>query len=85
VTITTRHPASRHGIPVILDDTGAVLEPLAGLRACMQALDWDKHVLAVKCGVSVRTAEGWLAGKPFPASVYNVLRDALEDRVARRG
>lgn len=78
MTITTRHPASKYGVPVVLNDAGQPLEPTDGLRACMSRLDWANRTLAEKCGVSVRAVENWLQGRrTIPANVYLVLADAL--------
>lgn len=84
LTITTRHPASTHGTPVVLDEAGAPLDPIMGLRAALDLLGWDNRALAAVCGVSHRTVEDWLQGRRrITAAVLNVLRDALEDRATR--
>lgn len=78
--ITTRHPMSRYGVPVILDDAGAVMDYGPGLEAVMQALGWDRHTLAERCGVSLRTTDGWrYAGRMPEVRALNVLADALAD------
>ena len=62
--ITTRHPASKHGVPVILDDRNRPIALALGIRVAMEALGWDKATTADRTGTSVRTVEGWLQGRP---------------------
>ena len=81
-TVTTDHATSSYGVPVILDGAGHPLDYPAGLRACMQALGWDKHALAERTGCSVRTVEGWLQGRMPEVAALNVIRDALGNNSA---
>jgi hypothetical protein len=75
--ITTQHPASEYGVPVILDDAGGVMDPAPGLAAALARLGWSRATLAERTGYSRRTVEGWFVGRPVPASALNVLADAL--------
>lgn len=87
MTVTTRHPASKHGRPVFLSDTGRVLGQIPGLTAALCELGWTRLELAARCGVSIHTVQAWfqeVGGKPrraVPAESLNVLADALADRV----
>jgi hypothetical protein len=76
--ITTRHPASAHGVPIILDEAGKPMRVHEGVRAALDVLGWSRQDLAEASGVSLRTVEGWLSsGKTIPVNVLNVLADAL--------
>jgi hypothetical protein len=79
MTITTRHPESSYGVPVILDDAGNPLDYPAGLRLAFARLAWSKAEVAAQCNVSPRTVEGWLHGRQPEARCLNVLADALAD------
>lgn len=79
--VTTNHPQSSYGLPVVLDDTGGVMDPALGVRACLAALGWSQREFAERCGYkSTRTVETFLATGLVPAAALNVLRDALEAR-----
>ena len=60
MTITTRHPESRFGVPVVLGDDGEPLTGGSGVKAVLARLGWDHATAAAKLGVSVRTVRGWL-------------------------
>ena len=75
--ITTDHAASSYGQPVILDDRGRLMDYAPGLTAVLAKLGWSRATLAERTGRSLRTAEGWFAGRPVPAEALNVLADAL--------
>jgi hypothetical protein len=87
MTVTTRHPASKHGRPVILDDAGRVMGQIPGLTVALCKLKWTRQELAARCGVSIHTVQAWFQevdGAPrrtVPAESLNVLADALADRV----
>lgn len=87
--ITTRHSASRYGIPVILDDRGRLMDQIPGLNLALERLGWSRAVLAEKCNVSPRTVEAWFQTVTVPpgvvaprravtAEALNVLADALD-------
>lgn len=81
LTITTKHPASRHGLPVILDDDGRLMDPQEGVYAAMDLLDWDREALAQAVGLSRRSIESYFGDKPryaFTAAQLNVIQAALE-------
>ena len=77
ITITTTHAASSYGIPVCLIG-GQLVDPTPGLLACLDALGWGRQEFAARIGKSEKAADGYRYGKPIPAEVWNVLRDALE-------
>lgn len=76
--ITTQHSSSSHGIPVVLDGRGRVVDYGPGIKAVLDHLGRDKHWLAEAANVSVRTVEGWFIGRMPETRALNVLRDALE-------
>lgn len=61
--ITTEHPSSSYGLPVILTDGGEPLDYADGIRAIRAARGWSTDDLARRCGVSRRTVEGWEQGR----------------------
>ena len=61
--ITTDHPQSSHGIPVILADGGGVMDYPAGVKAVRDHLGMTTQNLADAIGVSRRTVEGWESGR----------------------
>lgn len=78
--ITTRHPASKYGHPVILNDAGTVLDSKDGLFLAMETLGWSRADLAEKTGISKRTIENYFLDRgKVQVHVLNVLSDALED------
>ena len=90
--ITTRHPASKFGYPVILvgSTNDVVLDQVHGLSEVLARLKWSRAHLADMCGVSPRTVEQWFQlvdGKPrrtIPAACLNVLADALHLQQGRQ-
>jgi hypothetical protein len=80
ISITTRHPASQHGQPVILID-GQLVDPGEGFDICLTRLGWSSNEAAEKIGRVVNNIRIWRRGiKPAPAYALNVLRDAIEDQ-----
>lgn len=77
--ITTRHKASKNGVPVFVDGSRLV-DQAEGLNFCLASLGWDREELARRTGKSANTVRGWFAGRPIPAESMNVLRDAMEPR-----
>lgn len=63
MTITTSHPASSYGLPVILTDGGEPLDYADGIRAIRDRLGWTTAEMASRAGVSPRTVEGWEQGR----------------------
>ena len=68
MTITTAHPASSYGIPVILADDGTLLDTGPGIRAVRESLGMSRIALSDAMGVSKRTVEAWEYGRAVPAS-----------------
>lgn len=82
MTITTQHPSSSYGQPVILADDGSVMDYPEGVRAYRAHQGWTTQQLADACGVSRRTVEGWEQGRPVPAAALNVMSDHLDNSAA---
>lgn len=71
--ITHDHPASKYGMPVILDDDGSVMDYGAGIRAIRDRLDLSTRDIAAIVGGSPRTVEGWEQGFMPRAQALNAL------------
>ena len=71
--ITCDHPASKFGLPVILDDSGEVMDYAAGIKAVREKLGMSTQELADACGVSKRTVEGWEQGRTPDAAPLNLM------------
>ena len=81
MTITTDHPASSYGIPVILDDSGNPMNYAAGIKAVRKRLKLSRAQLAALVNSSPRTVERWEQGlNPAPTNALNVLADLLARR-----
>ncbi len=80
MTITTNHSSSAHGVPIILDDVGQLLDYAEGLTMSLKVLGWSRKDLAENTNKSLRTVEGWWQGRQIPADALNVLADALGQR-----
>ena len=61
--VTTNHPASSYGQPVILADDGSVMDYAGGIKAIRAHLGMSTQQLADALGVSRRTIEGWEMGR----------------------
>jgi DNA-binding XRE family transcriptional regulator len=75
--ITTNHPSSSYGVPVILDDRGEPMDYAAGVKAVKARLGMTWAQLAEVCGVSRRTAEMWGQGQVVSAAALNVMADLV--------
>lgn len=75
--ITCNHSASSYGQPVILDDSGAVMDYGSGMTAALKKLGWTRAEFAERCGYRPRGVEKFWQGAPVPASALNVLALAL--------
>jgi DNA-binding transcriptional regulator YiaG len=74
MTITTEHPASSYGIPVILDDAGNPMDYAPGVKTVRARLGLSTTQLAEACGKSRRTVEDWeQARRPVPVESLNVM------------
>ena len=71
--VTTNHPSSSYGQPVILDDIGQVLDYAPGIKAIRDKRGLTTQALADLCGVSRRTVEGWEQGRMPTAAALNVM------------
>jgi DNA-binding transcriptional regulator YiaG len=71
--VTTNHPSSSYGQPVILDDSGQVLDYAPGIQAIRAKAGLTTQALADLCGVSRRTVEGWEQGRMPAAAALNVM------------
>jgi DNA-binding XRE family transcriptional regulator len=78
--ITCDHSASSYGIPVILDDSGNVMDYAPGIKALRAKLSLSTQQLADACGVSRRTVEGWEQNRPPDAAPLNVMAALLRGR-----
>lgn len=78
MTITTNHPDSTYGRPVILDDAGEPMDDTTGLKAVRQRLGLSTTELAAKIGRSRRTVEDYEQGRRgVPAEALLVLSAML--------
>lgn len=77
--ITTDHPASSYGVPVILDDAGELMDYGHGIREALSVLGWTRREFADRAGKSLSTIDRWLYadGTVDPVALY-ILRDAIE-------
>lgn len=75
--VTTNHPSSSYGQPVILSDDGSVMDYAPGIKAIRAKLGWSTQQLADACGVSRRTVEGWEQGRLPTAAALNVMASLL--------
>lgn len=71
--ITLNHAASSHGIPVILDDSGAVMDYAIGIRSIREKLGVNQAQLGARIGVSARTVAGWEQGRMPETAALNAL------------
>ena len=75
--ITTDHPTSSYGIPVILDDAGQVMDYGPGVKALRKKLGLNTSDFGSLIGVSGRTVEGWEQGKRMPGKPELMLMNQL--------
>jgi len=73
MTITTNHPSSSYGLPVILDDAGQVMDYAPGIQLIRARLNLSTADLAAKIGVSPRTVEGWEQGRTPSKSAVRLI------------
>lgn len=78
--ITCDHSASSYGIPVILDESGELMDSAPGIKRLRAKLGFSTQQLADACGVSRRTVEGWEQGRPPDAAPLNVMTRLLRAR-----
>lgn len=75
--VTTNHPASSYGQPVILADDGSPMDYAPGIKAIRTKCGLSTQALADLCGVSRRTVEGWEQGRMPTAAALNVMADLV--------
>lgn len=71
--VTTSHPSSNYGMPVIIADHGDLVDYATGIKAIREVLGMSTQDLADRCGVSRRTVEGWEQGRMPTAAALNVM------------
>ena len=78
MTVTTHHPSSSYGVPVILADDGSVMDYATGIKTLRAKIGLSTQQLAQKIGVSRRTVEGWEQGRPISTPALKLLATLLE-------
>ena len=68
MTITTNHPYSSYGQPVILDGSGAVMGYPEGIRAIRETLAHTQAEFAQALGVTKSAVEKWESGVNMPSA-----------------
>jgi len=82
MTITLDHPSSEYGVPVALDDDGALLAPNEGLQKAQELLGWTNIELAERTNKKIRMIVHYRKGThAIPADVWNVLSHHLSKKV----
>jgi DNA-binding XRE family transcriptional regulator len=76
--VTTHHPSSSYGVPVILADDGSVMDYGPGVKAIREKAGMTTEQLANKIGVSRRTVEGWEQGRPISTPAIKLLATLLK-------
>jgi hypothetical protein len=80
--VSTRHVASKHGRPVILDEYGEPMSDIDGLRSFLEIRNYSLEKFSDLVGRkwSPRAIRSWLQGtRSVPTDILNVLRDILEN------
>ena len=78
--ITTDHPTSSYGIPVILDDAGQVMDYGQGVKAIRKKMGLNTIDFGSLIGVSGRTVEGWEQSKRMPGKPELILINQLLEK-----
>lgn len=73
MVITINHSASSYGQPVILSDSGEVMDYAPGIKEIRETASLTTQELADLCGVSKRTVEGWEQGRMPTAAALNIM------------
>ncbi len=76
--VTTNHPSSSYGQPVILDDSGRVIDYAPGIKVIRKKLGLTARELGEKLGVAERTVNGWEGGRMPDARCLNMLGKLLK-------
>jgi len=82
--VTTDHPASIYGVPVIIDRAGNVMDYAPGIKAIREYLSLSVEELAQKCGVSKSTAYNWQSGRMPECAALNVMGDLCRKHRRRK-
>jgi hypothetical protein len=80
--ITTRHEASKHGRPVVLDEYAQLVGDAEGVRRFMfyRSINAEEFARILGNQWTVRSINHWLAGtRRVPIEVLNILRGTLQD------
>lgn len=75
--ITTNHPTSSYGIPVIIDDAGNPMDYSAGVKAIRKKLKLNTKDFGDLIGYSGRTVEDWEQGRAVPGKPALILMGLL--------
>ena len=79
--ITCDHANSQHGLPVILDSDGQVMDYAPGMTAALKQINWTRDQLAKAAGYkSGRSIEKFWQGLPPSAQLLNVLALEIQRR-----
>ncbi len=81
VVITLAHKSSKHGLPVILDDNGKLVEYPHGLNQILKQVGMSRKELALAAGYkSARSIyKFWYGTTPSP-QILNVLSSKLNEK-----
>ena len=89
MTVTTRHPESKFGVPVVLDEEGRVLDTCHAVRFFRRYYGLTSREFGQMTNATSNSVIGWECGRTaIPVSVLLVIKDFLEDekeRVMRGG
>lgn len=79
--VTTNHPCSSYGQPVILDDNCQVMDYAPGIKAIRKKAGMTTQQFADEIGVSRRTVEGWESGRmPSTLALRALAFQSVTDR-----
>ena len=82
--ITTDHPKSSQGLPVLLNGHGQLMTYPDGLREIRADLKLTAAGLGAAIGLSCRTVNGWEQGRKPTAAGLNLVAQLLKRKRARR-
>lgn len=81
--VTTRHPASKHGVPVLLCEEKPV-SMAKHLDGIMRQLNMTRKDLSDKAGISTRQLDNFRMGRrPASAAFLNLLGDLIDAATGR--
>jgi DNA-binding NarL/FixJ family response regulator len=82
--VTLDHPESKHGYPVILNDTGDLMEVAEGIAEAIRRSDCTYEQFAAYCNIKPATLRQYGRRAIAPANVLNMLGILLESPDAIR-